>query len=222
MKTDPHEHIVAIQSWLRQIAAMQIAGAAQPTRGLSNDEKQQLQKVSRMIEQLTKLGVEVPPDLRRMKVELSARDFPPTTDPKIAAAFSELEEHILSLRELLREAREVRDRIRPAILSVGTKKHYGVKVEELIEAGLLTTEDRLELQWAKDQPCYEGRVLSDGTVNAKTKTGWKTFDSLSTAASTIGERSLNGWDHWRRVNPDGTRTLLKDIRARYLNLSNTE
>ena len=53
-------------------------------------------------------------------------------------------------------------------------------------------------------------------VHIQTPDGWQSCAFLSTAASRVAGRSLNGWKHWRRVNHDGTTTALEDIRARYL------
>ena len=87
---------------------------------------------------------------------------------------------------------------------------------DLLKAGVLSTDDRLELQWLKDGPVLKGKVKADGAVMVKTPEGWQSYASLSTAASRVAGRSLNGWKHWRRVNPAGTETPLEDVRARYL------
>ena len=93
---------------------------------------------------------------------------------------------------------------------------YGYRSPDLIRGGLLSVDDRLELQWLKNGPVLKGKVLADGVVMVKTSDGWQQYDSLSTAASRVAGRSLNGWKHWRLVNHDGTTTALEDIRAKYL------
>lgn len=129
---------------------------------------------------------------------------------------AKVEALIEQLRKLLRSARALRDRLKATGQAPGTKKHYGVTVLELLQNGDLSAEDALELQWLKDGPVFEGKIQQDGSVMARTQGGWKRYDALSTAASQIADRSLNGWDHWRRVNRDGSRTILREIRARYL------
>ena len=71
---------------------------------------------------------------------------------------------------------------------------------DLFKARVLSTDDRLELQWLKDGPVLKGKVKADGTVMVKTPDGWQSYASLSTAASRVAGRSLDGWKHWRRVN----------------------
>jgi hypothetical protein len=86
---------------------------------------------------------------------------------------------------------------------------------DLIEAGLLSTEDRLELQWVNHGNIFEGRLESDGSIRANTQDGWMQFRSLSTAAQHISGRPQNGWQHWRRVNADGSKTPLENIRNQF-------
>ncbi|MFO7885817.1 MAG: DUF4357 domain-containing protein [Desulfobacteraceae bacterium] len=82
----------------------------------------------------------------------------------------------------------------------------------------MSIDDPLELQWLKDGPVHKGKLMDDGEVMVKTSEGWKSFTSLSTAASQMAGpgRSLNGWKHWRRVNSDGTTTSFEDIRSQYI------
>ncbi len=89
------------------------------------------------------------------------------------------------------------------------------KQDLLLNVGYLSSDDRLELQWSNTSGVYEGRLESDGRIRANTQDGWKAFPSLSSAAQYIGGRPLNGWEHWRRISEDGTRTALKKIREQY-------
>ncbi len=217
MPDELKSHLDAVHRWIEEIGSRPIPRAPGPGEGLSRDEKQQLLKISHLIEQLKKVGVEVPSDLRNLKLSLSAKDLGVTAaDPVLSEALQQMEDLIGRLREVLRFAREVRDRLKPVAAGSGTKKHFGVSLEELLDSGLLSTEDQLELQWARDGERYAGKVLSDGTVSARTEEGWKTFVSLSAVAADISGRSQNGWEHWRRINSDGTRTSLKQIRTEYL------
>lgn len=215
MTEDIQAHLKAIQAWLEHVDQMPLPAPA--AKGLSPEEKQQLQAVNKAVEQLTKLGVEIPSDLRSLKLRLSANDVAAVSNPQITKHLADLGNVIDGLRELSQGARALREKLKSGVIISGVKKHYGVALEELLDAGFLSTDDRLELQWTRGSGVYEGKVLSDGTVSAKDSGEWKQFDSLSTAASEISGRSLNGWDHWRRINADGTRTLLTKIRAEYLN-----
>lgn len=218
MTEDIHSHLKAIQAWLDHVD--QTPPPAPAAKGLSPEEKQQLQAVNKAIEQLTKLGVAIPSDLRSLKLRLSANDVATGLNPQIAKHLAGLESLINRLRELSQGARALREKLKSGVSISGTKKHFGVTLEELLDAGLLSTDDRLELQWTRGSGIFEGKVLSDGTVSAKSAGDWKQYDSLSTAAAEVAGRPLNGWDCWRRINADGTRTTLKEIRAEYLNQAN--
>jgi hypothetical protein len=166
--------------------------------------------------QLTRQGVSVPEDIRTLKLRLSTKDVSGVEKHEVEERIREVEVFIEQLRKLSQAARSLRNKLKNTGRTGGTKKHYGVTLLELIQSGHLTTQDKLELQWLKDGPTYEGKVLPDGTVMAKTARGWKKYDSLSAAADQIAGRSLNGWEHWLRINSDGSRTSLKEIRSHYL------
>ena len=178
--------------------------------------------MNKAIEQLSKLGVEIPSDLRSLKLRLSANDVAATPDPQITKHLAAVENLIATLRELSQIARVIREKLKSGTSVTGTKRHFGVTLEELLDAGFLSTDDRLELQWSRDGGTYEGKLGSDGLISAKSGQGWKQYDTLSAAAVEIGGRALNGWDHWRRINADGSRTTLKEIRAEYLNQANDD
>ncbi len=205
------EHIRALDHWIEELGRM-------PKRrsGLSAEERKQLQTVNKAVEQLQHAGVSVPEDLRRLKLKLSARDASDTHDQKVEARLQAIEKVIHALGKSIRAARSVRDQLKSTGQAGTTKKHYGITLLDLLKVGVLSTDDRLELQWLKDGPVLKGKVNADGAVMVKTPEGWQSYASLSTAASRVAGRSLNGWKHWRRVNSDGTETPLEDVRARYL------
>ena len=209
-------HLDALRRWIGRHADI-------PTQvpGISAEEREQLHAVNKSIQQLTNLGVSIPDDLRKLKLRLSAKDFGAGAGPEIEQRLAEAESLVESLRELTKAARALRNDLKGKGQSAGTKKHYGVSLEELLHSGHLSTEDKLELQWKLDGPIYEGKVRSDGSVSARIASGWKQFASLSAAGVSIAERPLNGWEHWSRVNPDGSRTPLKKIRAQYMNEGGT-
>jgi DNA-binding ferritin-like protein len=211
MMQELNEHLEALRRWIDRQGDI-------PTLALvlSADERKQLQAVNKTIVQLTRLGVSVPEDLRNLKLRLSTKDASDTANRDVEEGIEKVEALIEQLRKLLQAARSLRDRLKATGQTAGTKKHYGVTLLELLQSGHLSTEDRLELQWLKDGPTYEGKVQPDGSVMAKTLTGWKHYASLSAAADDIAERSLNGWEHWRRINSDGSRTSLKEIRSRFM------
>lgn len=183
---------------------------------MTNDEKKQLQAVNRSIEQLQKLGVSIPDDLRKLKLQLTSRDSSASSNQKIESTLETLEELIESLRDLKDEAKRIRHSLKPGHKGSGTKTHFGVRLVELMEAGLLTIESRLELQWRKDGDIYEGKLRPDGRIAVRTTAGWEEYDSLSTAASQISGRSQNGWEKWCLVESNGRHVPLIHIRDRYI------
>jgi len=212
MAEELQKHIEALRGWIER----QAEDVPAPDPGLTSEERKQLQTVNKSIEQLTKLRVSIPDDLRKLKLRLSARESFSTGSDGVEERAAEVEGLLEQLRELTQAARALRDQLKSTTQSTGTKKHYGVTLSELIQSGHLSTDDKLELQWVKEGEIYEGKVRADGTVAAKGPSGWKQYDTLSAAAADIGGRALNGWDHWRRVNRDGSLTTLKVIRDKYL------
>jgi len=218
MPEDIQAHLKAIQAWINHVDQTLLPTST--AKGLSPEEKQQLQAVNKAVEQLTKAGVEIPSDLRSLKLRLSANDVGAGSNLHVAKHLAAVEILIDGLREVSQGARALREKLKSGVIISGLKKHFGVTLEELLDAGLLSTDDRLELQWSRDSGTYEGKLRADGSVMAKADQSWKQYDTLSAAAAELGGRALNGWDHWRRVNADGTRTPLKEIRAEYLNQAN--
>ena len=206
-----HEPLETLRRWITRQGDI-------PTQasGLSADERKQLQAVNKTIVQLTRHGVSVPEDLRNLKLRLSAKDGSETANRDADGRIEKVEALIEQLRKLLQAAQSLRNRLKATGQTGGTKKRYGVTLLELIQKGHISPEDRLELQWLKDGPTYEGKVQPDGSVMAKTTSGWQQYDSLSAAAVDIAGRSLNGWRHWQRINNDGTRTRLFEIRNRFM------
>jgi len=211
MSEQTRPHLEALRRWIEQQLKLP---ASAPE--LSFEERKQLQAVNKSIQQLTSLGVSIPDDLRQLKLQLSAKDSGGATDPARESRLAEVESLLDHLHDLTQEARSLRNRLKSNGQTSGRKRHYGVSLEELLENEILSTDDKLELQWKKDGPVFPGKVQADGTVSAKTSAGWQTYKSLSTAATEIGERPLNGWDHWYRVESNGSRTPLSVIRAKFM------
>lgn len=206
------EHIQAIEHWIEGLG--RIPG---PRAGLTSEERKQLYAVNKAVDQLQRSSVPVPEDLRSLKLKLSAKDVTGSHDREAEVHLKSIEKIINTLGRTLKLARLVKDRLKLAGQGSGTKKHYGITLLDFIQAGVLSTDDRFELQWLKDGPVLNGKIKADGTVMVNTSKGWMSYPSLSTAASQAAGRSLNGWQHWRRINPDGTGASLVDIRVQYLN-----
>jgi len=204
------EHIQALDQWLEQLGRI----PKQPS-GLSAEERKQLQAVNKAIKQLQRTGVPVPEALRSLKLKLSARDVAGSQDQRIGACLKEVESLIQAIGKTIKAARAVKNRLKVTGQIGGPKKYYGITLLDLLQADALSSNDRLELQWLKAGPVLKGKVTANGMVMVETQDGWQSYASLSTAASRVAGRSLNGWKHWRRVNNDGTATPLKDIRYRY-------
>lgn len=212
MDEDIKSHLAAIEEWLARHRT-----STRAVHGLSGDERKQLQAVEKSIQQLSASGVSIPDELRQLKLQLSAKDVtrPATASTRERAA--EVSEIVSALSRLTQTAKALHNSLKTPGKAPVSKQRYEVTLEDLIAHGHLSPDDRLEFSWQKAGPVFEGKVRADGTLMAKTPSGWKPFESLSAAATAIGECSLNGWLHWRRINADGSRTTLKDVRARYLN-----
>jgi hypothetical protein len=208
---DIKSHIQALEQWLDQLCRI----PKQPS-GLSAEERKQLQAVNRAVGQLQRNGITVPEELRNLKLQLSAKDNAGLEDHEMETRLKKVESLIQALGKTIKTARVIRDKMKSTGQAGGPKKYYGVRLADLIRAGLLSVDDRLELQWLKNGPAHKGKVQSDGTVLVKTSDGWQRYESLSTAASRVAGRSLNGWKHWHFIKHDGTTTALEDIRAKYL------
>jgi Restriction Enzyme Adenine Methylase Associated len=205
------EHLRALTHWLKAKGHL----PKQPPR-LSGEERKQLQAVNKAVKQLSRSGVAVPEDLRRLKLKLSAKDDSGHTNRAMKIRIEEVDALIKQLGKILKTARLVRDRLKSTGMPGGPKKHYGIKLTDLLREGLISSTDRLELQWSKKGPKHEGKARSDGTIMAKGKGGWKQYASLSAAASKIEGHPLNGWKYWCRVDDDGTSTTLEEIRENYM------
>ena len=212
MPDEMREHIKALDQWLEQLGR-----APKSPVGLSAEERKQLKAVNKAVDQLQRTGVPVPEDLRSLKLKLSAKDVTDSNNRETEARLEKVESLIKALGKTIKIARAIRNRLK-SIGQVGrTKKHYGITLLNLLQIGLLSTDDRLKLQWLKNGPVLKGKIKSDGTVMVKTPDGWRPYASLSAAASRVAGRNLNGWKHWRRVNNDDTVTALEDIRVLYIN-----
>lgn len=212
MSKEMYEHLQELNKWIDQRGNI-----PKKSVGQSVEECKQLQAVNKAIEQLRRNGVPVPEDLRSLKLRLSANNLSGSENREIENQLKELEHLIESLGKILKSARSIREKLKATGHTAGLKKHYGVALLDLLQSGLISTDDKLELQWSKDSPKYEARVKPDGSIVAKGLGEWRQYDSLSTAASKIAGQSLNGWKHWRRVNSNGTSTALQDIRKGYMN-----
>lgn len=204
-------HIKALDQWLDRLNLIPA-----PPQGLSAKELKQLRAVNKAVEDLQRNNIPVPEDLRNLKLKLSARDVTGYQNQEAEKQLTAVGTLIRVLGKTIQNARSHRERLKITRPAGGKKKNYGVSLLDLIQDGLLSVDDHLELQWIKNGPIHKGKVKDDGKVMVKTPDGWKSYNSLSTAASQMAERSLNGWTHWRRINSDGTSTSFEDIRSRYI------
>lgn len=214
MNPPPFDSLNAIKNWLTEAEAVPLP-QPQP-QGLSAQERQELKKVERAMAQLAELGFPIPPEMTAKQKQLAERVVPEAPEPEVSLMLPELERLCDDLSGISKRARTLRDRVRTTATANGPRRHYPVSPFDLLEADLLSTEDRLELQWSRESDIYEGRLEADGSIRANTQDGWMQFRSLSTAAQHISGRPQNGWQHWRRVNDDGSKTPLEAIRDQYL------
>jgi hypothetical protein len=100
--------------------------------------------------------------------------------------------------------------------TAGTKKHFGVPLKEVIEAGLLCPPLRLFRKY-KGQ-IMEATLLADGSVEMR----GERYPSCSTAAeiarSFVTGRVMhtNGWSFWQYLDGNGKAWTLFDAREKYL------
>jgi len=212
MNSEVSGHLQALRTWIEEQSQI-----PRLVSRLSVEEQKQLLAVNKAVEQLTRSGVPVPEDLRNLKLKLSVKDASCSKNQKNEIQFKEMESLIEELSGILKTARSIRNRLKVTVHAGGPKIHYGITLLDLLQNGLISTEDRFELQWHKKGPIFTGRVKIDGTIMIEGKAGWENYASLSTAAEKVAGRPMNGWKHWRRVNSDGTSTALEDIRDRYMN-----
>jgi hypothetical protein len=211
MNDDLKTHFEAIHKWIEHQRDL-----PSPAPTFSPDERKQLHAVDRTISQLTKLGVSIPDDLRKLKLDLSAKDGSAGAAQEMRERAGDVRSLISELRSLLRGARGLRKQVKVAERDSGGRKVYGITVHELIENGYLSTTDKLELRWLKGGPAYPGKLHEDGAVAVKVDSAWKKYDTPSAAATDVAGRAINGWAKWRVIQADGTKVSLEEIRTRYI------
>ncbi|MFN9344767.1 MAG: hypothetical protein ACK6DB_19570, partial [Planctomycetota bacterium] len=141
MNGDLKPHLDALHDWIDTQR-----GLPSPAPTLSPDERKQLQAVERTISQLNKLGVSIPEDLRKLKLDLSSKDGSAAAAQEMRDRAAEVKSLIIELRSLLRGARALRKQLKASERESSGRKVYGVTVRELIEHGYLSTADTLELK----------------------------------------------------------------------------
>jgi hypothetical protein len=200
-----------VRQWLGGVKARPTG----PTAPRAEDQRA-LQNVENLIAQLGRMGVPPPAELLQQRDQVKAKINELAERLEVAECdLVNLEGLIAEYSDLLKMAREKREELRRVSLG-GKKKHFGVSLSDLISAHYLSPKDELELRWLRDGPTFKGLLCDDGSILVETKIGWKRYDSLSTAASEIAGRSLNGWEVWSRTESHGKRTKMLEIRQKYL------
>lgn len=89
------------------------------------------------------------------------------------------------------------------------KRHYGISLRELLDAGLLHPGESLVLATST-------KALTTATLTPNGTIWWqeRTYETPSHPdfAALMGRQSLNGWTSWFVERPDGRRSLA-DIRS---------
>jgi hypothetical protein len=96
----------------------------------------------------------------------------------------------------------------PGPSSRGGKSFHGVRLTDLLEAGLLAPGARL-VSMNSSWPA-SATVLENGKISTN---NWE-YESLSAAAGGIKGGAVNGWDFWAVEDSDGS-TRMSALRARY-------
>ena len=90
--------------------------------------------------------------------------------------------------------------------------HYGIKLAQLVDAGLIEAGDVLVSTngaWhARARITSDARISMDGDL----------YETPSAAASAVTNRSANGWDFWARQTPTGS-VPLSTLRVEFLEQS---
>ena len=95
----------------------------------------------------------------------------------------------------------------PALSAKGSKRHFGITVKDLLDAGLLTVGEQLAT--TRRGRGDRATVQPDGSI----RVGNDTYASLSTAAKAVsGTTSEPGWEFWT-VMRDGKRVVLFELRS---------
>lgn len=209
---DVKTHIDFLEQWLGQLEQIPVKLSL-----LSSEERKQLHTVNKAIEQLQKNRVPVPEELRRLKLQLSAKDHSEADINENDKNLKKIESLIQHMGKIIKKARTIKNSYKASGNVRGTSNYYGVTIHDLMKVKLLSVDDQLELQWLKAGPVFKGKILSDGTIMVKTSEGWKQYNSLSKAATQTAGKSLNGWKHWRLIKKDETSVALEDIRLQYMN-----
>ena len=77
------------------------------------------------------------------------------------------------------------------------RTHYGIRVSELLDAGLVAADEQLTWTQRRSGPIHRARILSDGQIQLEDGSG-RQFHSPSPAAEAAsGLKASPGWDVWR-------------------------
>ena len=87
-----------------------------------------------------------------------------------------------------------------------TKQHYGISVQDLINAGILRPGDSITCEPRRGE-IYSGHIGPQGEIVL----GGRTFYSPTEAAKTLAGNSRNGWDD---IKASGRR--LREYRDEYV------
>jgi hypothetical protein len=223
--------------------AKQIIAASQPAsrRALAEAAVNQVKENSSLREKFEEYGIrEI--DIRQVLAEIFERD--PIIGIPIDHVGNDLREWAQTLRNevklwVIRKLvefgneqnvmYEIPEEYRPALdtsseldRSTSAFQYYDVTLADLVEAKLLTANQKLFLSYQPrggERKQYEATILSDGTMEVL----GKSFSAPSYAAllclqnAGSNRESVNGWTSWK-ITPGGT--ALADLRERFLTQEN--
>ncbi len=214
---DVQQSIETIERWLSEVEL----ASTHPQKTISSEEKKQLIATNKAVQQLGKLGVPIPDELRNLKLKLSALEEQPVVDSELQITIKSIDSVISSLHSLLFKAKVIRQKLGAKNPSnkneICPKQYFGISLGELLEKGAICIDATLELQLHKNGEIFKGKLTDNGYINVQTNSGWQEYKTLSTAASKIAGRAVNGWAQWKIVESDGSRITLEAVRERYIN-----
>jgi Restriction Enzyme Adenine Methylase Associated len=175
--------------------------------GNKADKQAQLDVVIKMANKLDKIDTELPPEIRNLKFKLIQE----------IDQYKEAEKLNIELQNTLapfvnfRAAKRKKNKTSNS--SSGPKKHFGIKVIDLIENQLIQPNTKI-VKTVNGQD-YEALITPNGKIKLEHNGNTTIHNSLSLAAKEIMERPINGWTWWE-IQEGLTRRNLDYYRQKFI------
>lgn len=169
--------------------------------------KKQLKGISRTISNFERRGIPVPTELRDLKTSLVNKlsESEDINNIKVEI-YSEIEK---CFPDIPKNHKRRIIRIDPANQN---RTKSSIKLIDLINAGLI--EPNTKIFHKSKRFSYDGTIMKNGQVSVFINSENQIFDSLSAAAISLKNRSINGWAFWK-ITRNGKDIKLNEIRNEY-------